>query len=357
VILFRILALPFMPLYLLAIAIRNLMYRMKLYKSSRFDMPVICIGNLSTGGTGKTPHTEYLAGLLKQEMKVAVLSRGYGRKTHGFKQLMPGDSAADCGDEPVQIYQRFGGEIPVFVHEKRVQGILHLLESRPDTGTVLLDDAFQHRALSAGLNILLTDYSAPFWRDIPLPLGNLREFRCGAKRAQIVVVTKCPDQLSATQKQSIRDKIANYTSAQVVFSKIQYSEPLPWNHTAKQYKGARENIILLTGIANPKPLLNQVQQEGKVIKHLSFPDHYKFKQKDLKQICEIFSTFEGSTPVLVTTAKDAVRLSATDGVECIENIPVFVWQISVDFGEDKELFETIVLKYVRENKADSEVFE
>ncbi len=320
-------------------------------------MPVICIGNLSTGGTGKTPHTEYLAGLLKPVMNVAVLSRGYGRKTSGFKQLMPGDSAFDCGDEPLQIYQRFGGEIPVFVHEKRVQGVLQLLENKPETDIVLLDDAFQHRALSAGLNILLTDYAAPFWRDLPLPVGNLREFRNGAKRADIVVVTKSPIDLTAEERRNIQNKIHTYTAAQVVFSSIQYNELSPWNRSAKQNQGTIGNFIVLTGIANPKPLLNQLQKEGRVLKHVSFPDHYKFKQEDLKQICEIFSTFEGSTPVLVTTAKDAVRLSATDGVECLKNIPVFVRQISVDFGEDKELFETIVLKYVRENKADSEVFE
>jgi tetraacyldisaccharide 4'-kinase len=341
-------------MYALVTQIRNYLFEKGIFKSSSFDFPIINVGNLAVGGSGKTPHIEYVVNLLKNNYKIATLSRGYGRTTKGFGEVLIDSKARDCGDEPLQIKQKFP-DVRVFVGENRVEAVTKLLFQYPETEVILLDDAYQHRAINAGLNILLTDYAKIFTKDKSMPVGRLREKPDAAKRSDIVVVTKCPDIISEVERKQITDEIKEFTDSPVLFSKIEYD-----NLKAIGNKGVNtqniDNVLLVSGLANPKPmedfLKNKFSSCG--IEHLSFKDHYKFTAKDIVAIKEKFNSFAGQNNILITSEKDAVRLF--DFKE-IKEIAAYILPIRISFLEnDNIIFKEIIENYVRENKADYGVY-
>ena len=346
----RILLFPFSILYLLITGIRTWAFNVRIMRSAEFDLPTICVGNLSTGGTGKSPHTEYLIRLLKDEFKVATLSRGYGRSKSGFHLVNKNSTVADCGDEPLQFKSKFP-HIEVAVNAKRVDGVIEILQQKEQTEVILLDDAYQHRAIKAGKNILLTEFNRPYFKDWILPSGNLRELAIGRTRADYIIVTKCPDQLSDEKKAAFALQLKAQEHQKVFFTSFKYgairnldgSEHLP-----DLSQLANSKVLLITGIANPKPLCEKLNSESIGYEHLKFPDHHKFKAKDLEKIRNLFDTFEGEKTIL-TTEKDAQRLKAFKEFP----LPIHYVEIEVVFQNDEHTFRSEILEYVRNNKIDS----
>ncbi|TVZ57722.1 lipid-A-disaccharide kinase [Flavobacteriaceae bacterium MAR_2010_105] len=296
----RKILIPFVPLYYSVTWLRNMLYDLGIKPSKSYAVPVICVGNLSVGGTGKSPMIEYLIRLLQSEYKVATLSRGYKRKSKGFVLANASSKAADIGDEPFQFHRKFKN-IQVGVDTNRCHGIETLLEQHQPPNLILLDDAFQHRKVNAGLNILLTSYSDLFVNDMVLPAGNLREPKSGAERADIILVTKCPNDISASKKQEIVNSLKLLKHQKVFFSSVVYSESVKNdedNFLLADLKG--KHFTLVTGIANPKPLELYLKRNHLDFEHLQFKDHHEFSEKDI-QLLE-------TKGLIVTTEKDFVRL-------------------------------------------------
>lgn len=298
--LLRILLFLIVPIYFLVTWFRNLLYDKGFKKTKSYDFPIICVGNLSTGGTGKSPMIEYLIRLLKDHKNIATLSRGYKRTTTGFVLADKNANAQTIGDEPFQFYSKYTDDIQVAVDANRQEGIEKLRKQNPQPEIILLDDAYQHRRVKAGLTILLTSYSNLYCNDIVLPTGDLREPRSGAKRANVIVVTKCPTNLTKNQKETIGQKLRPQPHQSVFFSFIDYSETI----YAKNKTLALDdlcNFTLVTGIANPKPLVDYLQSKKLQFEHLNYPDHYHFKPKDISLL--------EPKEIILTTEKDFMRLS------------------------------------------------
>jgi tetraacyldisaccharide 4'-kinase len=276
-------------------------------RSTPFGLPLICIGNLSVGGTGKSPMVEYLVRLLKERFNVATLSRGYKRRTRGYALANENSTALEIGDEPMQFHSKFPG-VPVAVGEERLIAIPQLLHDRPATQVIILDDAFQHRAIKAGLNILLTDYNNLFTRDFYLPTGDLRDLKSEYKRAEIIVVTKCPPDLSPVEKENIAAELKLQNGQSVFFTSMEYGQPYhifdrsPLNFTPDT------EVLLVTGIANPRSLKSMLELHSKTYQMLQYPDHKIFTIDDLKEIKKRFAGIETVNKIILTTEKDAVRL-------------------------------------------------
>lgn len=317
--------------------LRNYFYDAGLKPSVSFDVPVIVIGNLTAGGTGKTPMTEYIIRLLLPHLKVGVLSRGYGRKTKGLHFAGETSTADILGDEPLQIYKKFS-DVPVAVCEDRVYAIPHILHRYPDVQAILLDDAFQHRRLRPGFSILLTDYQRLFYEDFLMPSGRLRESRKGASRAQVVVVTKCPEQLNEDAMMSIRAAIQRYTPAPVFFASIYYEKPKPLNEAAALLSS---KVILITGIARPEPLEQWVKSRFELLHHFRYRDHYAYSDNDLKKISLFIAQQSGPVSVL-TTDKDAVKLTALEGSK---SLPLFSVPVVMRLLKNGKEFDNLVLSY------------
>lgn len=326
------------------------MYDSRLFKSSSFDLPIICIGNLSMGGTGKTPHTEYLIRLLKDTYKVGTLSRGYGRRTSEFILADETATALTIGDEPLQYHRKFP-EINVAVEKKRVMGVLFTLHHAEETEVIILDDAFQHRALKAGMNILLTDYNNPYYKDFILPVGELRERRKGVNRTNLVVVTKCPKDISEESMNEIKSHIP-LDSDDIFFSTINYkgvykgNDNTPLEGNLEDYK-----VLLVTGIANPKPIEKYLRDNNVEFDSIHYGDHYRFKKKDVQSISKKFDTFAPSKKLILTTEKDFSRMLL---IPEFEKLPVFCLEIEIAILNNKEIFDNKILDYVRTNQRDSE---
>ncbi|MGZ3952223.1 MAG: tetraacyldisaccharide 4'-kinase, partial [Flavisolibacter sp.] len=250
---FRVLLLPFAILFWLAVVVRNWLYDKRIIKSISFGLPLICVGNLSVGGTGKSPMVEYLVKHLKSRFKVATLSRGYKRKTKGYALAANESTAIDIGDEPMQFHLKFP-DIPVAVGEERLDAIPQLLHDHPETQAIILDDAFQHRLVNAGLNILLTEYGNLFTRDFFLPTGDLRDQRKSYKRAQVIVVTKCKQDLSQEEKDEIIKEINPLAHQKIFFTCISYGTPYHLTQREFRFFDEKTEVLLVTGIANPRPL-------------------------------------------------------------------------------------------------------
>lgn len=295
----RKLLFPFVPVYYAITSIRNICYDLGIKKSVSFDFPVICVGNLSVGGTGKTPMIEYLIRLLKYDYKVATLSRGYKRKTKGFQLGSKASSAESLGDEPFQFYSKFKNDILVAVDENRVHGIEKLKINNTSLDIVLLDDAFQHRKVKAGFNILLTSYNHIFIKDCLLPAGNLRESASGAKRASIIVVTKCPNDLSDYEKQRITKQIHPLANQNIFFSSIDYANEVCSINSKKPLETLVE-FTLVTGIADANPLVDYLKSKNLAFEHLNFKDHYDFTHSEINMLSK--------KECLLTTEKDFMRL-------------------------------------------------
>jgi tetraacyldisaccharide 4'-kinase len=291
---------PFSLLYSGVMLLRNKLYDEEVFSSEKFDLPVIAVGNLSVGGTGKSPMVESLIALLKEDLKVATLSRGYKRKSSGFLLLTGQETAAEAGDEPLQFKNKFP-EVMVAVDESRSHGIGKLLKNPAAPDVIVLDDAFQHRKVAAGLYILLTPFGNLYTEDMVLPAGNLREPKLGAKRADIIVVTKCPNNLSLTKQEEIKNRIAPKERQRVFFSRIAYSDRIFGKNSFFPLQDLQKrNFTLVTGIANPKPLVKYLKAHHLKFEHLRFPDHHNFNSKDLKEL--------GSKELILTTEKDYMRL-------------------------------------------------
>lgn len=338
----KFLLFPFSILYGGITIIRNKMYDMGVLKSVSFPIPIISVGNLSVGGTGKTPHVEYLIRWLKEQKKIAVLSRGYGRKTKGY-QLANEESNADIlGDEPMQFYSKFGKDITVAVHENRVKGVKKLLkETTPEI--ILLDDAFQHRAIQPKLSIILTPYDDLFTNDYLLPIGRLRENRSGAKRADIIVVTKCNKQITPYDKKQIINKISQCSKAKVYFSFIRYDTKIYGKNILNIETLRHQNIILVTGIANPKPMLEYLKNKINIITHKKYPDHHNFSKKEAESILKNSKNAKnGKNAMIITTEKDYMRLQKFKSLrKLLYYLPIQV------FFDDDEVFNQQVLKELK----------
>jgi len=333
----RFLLFPFTLIYDLITRIRNLFFELGFLKQTSFNIPIIVVGNLSFGGTGKTPQIEYLIRLLKGGFKTAVLSRGYKRKTKGFVLLNDTHSVEDVGDEPLQYFKKFK-DIDVAVDVNRVNGILKLItESSPNL--VLLDDAFQHRKVKGSFYILLTKYDDLFTDDFLLPTGNLRESRAGAKRADIILVTKCPIDLSETSKNKIRDKFKKYKT-NVFFTTISYDLKTSGYNSIFVDDLKDFEVLLITGIANPKPLVSFLNEKNVIFKHLKFSDHHNFTDKEIEKIKKDFDGLNSSKKLILTTEKDYVRLESS-----IENISFLGIQTS--FMEEQKLFNSIIKSHLK----------
>lgn len=334
---------PFSLGYHLITAIRNRIYDWGLKKSTRFRVPIIGVGNLSVGGSGKSPMVMYLAELLSEYTRTGVLSRGYGRKTKGYYVVNYESNYQMVGDEAMQLFQRFKNRFVIGVCEDRVLGAKKLIEDM-DLGALILDDSYQHRAIKPGFNILLTDYNDPYFNDFLLPAGDLRESRRGAKRADIVMVTKCPDILTEEKKSFYISKIKPRNNQKVFFSSINYDENIISKYKRLLVRNLEQyEVLLITGIANPSLLLNELSKYTQNVKHLKFRDHHSFTQEDIKKISEEYRKM-GDYKIILTTEKDYVRLIGYDYF----TEKLFYWPINVEIN-NKEEFNQIILNYVRKN--------
>lgn len=304
---FRYLTLPLSFVYGIIIKLRNLLYDKNILKSASFNFPIICVGNLAVGGTGKTPMTEYIIQLLGNRYQIATLSRGYKRKTTGFAIANENTTAIEIGDEPMQFHQKFS-HITVAVGEERLVAIPQLLHQRPQTQCIILDDAFQHRQVKAGLNILLTDFKNLYTRDFMLPAGDLRDVRSSSKRAHCIVVTKCKSSLTIEESRAIIKELNPLEHQQVFFSEIQYG--MPYHLFGRQTINMDTNtqVLLITGIANPRPIQEFLNKHVHSYDMLRYADHHIFDSDDLKDIQNHYNKMNATGAIILTTEKDAVRL-------------------------------------------------
>lgn len=306
--------LPLSKIYGFAVGVRNLMFKWHILKQREFPVPVVVVGNISAGGTGKTPHTEYVIDLLRYKYHIGMLSRGYKRKTKGFVLATSRSTPLDIGDEPYQIYQKFGRDISVAVCEDRCTGIEELLRLDPRINLIVLDDAFQHRYVKPTVSIVLTEFNNPVFFDKLLPLGRLREPAKAIYRADMVVVTKCPPQLKAIEYRIFKNNLKLFPYQKLFFSRFNYTSLRPLFPDIRKdaphmsWLGQDDTVLVLSGIANPKPLVRYLKEFKASIKVKVFPDHHNFNRKDLDAITKRFNELEGKQKIIVTTEKDAVRL-------------------------------------------------
>jgi tetraacyldisaccharide 4'-kinase len=325
---FRLFLFPLALLYGLVVKTRNFLYEKQIIKSVEFNLPIICVGNISVGGTGKSPMVDYLVKLLKHKFPVATLSRGYKRRTSGY--LLANDQSTDIeiGDEPMQFHLNHP-DVAVAVGEKRIEAIPQLLYDRPDTKLIILDDAFQHREIFAGLNIILTDHSNLFTRDFFLPTGDLRDERHSMKRAQVIVVTKCPLALSEHERFKIIKEINPSEDQDIFFTTIHYDTPYHLVSGKKLELSKDMEVMLVCGIANPLPLTQYIHEHTKTYDAMFFSDHHLFNIDDLKAIKNRFDFLIEKNKIILTTEKDAVRLMKFK--EKLRDIPIYVIPISLEF--------------------------
>jgi len=352
----RLFLYPISIIYGLLMQLRNWCYDKKLLYTFYPKIKTIIVGNLSTGGTGKTPHIEYLVRLLQGNFKTATLSRGYGRKTHGFKIANLTDNAITIGDEPTQFYQKFM-DIIVAVDAKRRRGIKKLVAKFPELQVILLDDAYQHRSVKAGFQILLTDYANMYYDDKMLPTGNLREFKLGINRADVIIVTKTPAIFSPIERRHILAKIAHRNNQQVFFSYIKYnsftnyfSKQAYLENEFKEVINKDTEVIVFAGIANPSLLEDFVRSKSKSYKLICFDDHHEFTGADLIRIKHEFDGLRSAKKIILTTEKDAMRLLHLNLPSDWTNLPFFFISIAVQLHQqDEENFNQLILNYVRTN--------
>ncbi|MBN8838153.1 MAG: tetraacyldisaccharide 4'-kinase [Sphingobacteriia bacterium] len=343
---FRVVLLPLSLIYGLIIIIRNRLFDRNILKSATFNFPVICIGNLAVGGTGKSPMVEYLVQLLHPQFKIATLSRGYKRKTKGYALASEQTTALEIGDEPMQFHLKFP-DVAVAVGEERLVAIPYLIEDVKGLQAIILDDAFQHRAVKAGLNILLSDYNNQYIHDFFLPTGELRDEWASARRADIIVITKCPPDLSADKKQKIIKSLRLQKKQKAFFTTIQYGKPYHIIHQQNTITLSHEQeVLLVSGIANPVPLKNYIVEHTATYYEKSYGDHHIFSIDDLNEIKQKFYEMDASHKAIITTEKDAVRLHKFR--EELKDIPFYVLPIQHLFLFDEAAqFDSIVTDFIR----------
>lgn len=338
---------PFSILYGLGVSIRNFCYHNGILKGVSFDLPIISVGNLSVGGAGKSPHIEYLIRLLQDYIEVATLSRGYGRKTKGFHFVLPSSDANQVGDEPIQFKQKFP-DVVVTVAENRTFAIPEILSVYPDIQVVLLDDAFQHRSITPGLNILLTEYNYPFTKDILLPAGRLREWRSAYSRADVIIVSKCPPVLEAGDRMRFQKDIKPFFHQQLFFSYYEYQPPYALFDRSKTYPLHDElDLILVCAIARSDYLLAYLEEEIRFARVLEYTDHHYFSHTDMSNVKTRFDKLTATEKIILTTEKDATRLHLHKAYILKHQLPIYVLPIQVAFhGDDGQNFDQIVKNFL-----------
>ena len=327
----RRLLFPIAGVYKAVTHIRNIFFDKGIFRSQSYDFPVIVVGNLNVGGTGKSPMVEYLIRLLKGAHNVATLSRGYRRESVGFVLANELSSYKDVGDEPLQFFTKYGREVHVAVDADRRNGIANLRE-KTDANVFILDDAFQHRKVKGGFNILLTKYGDLYKKDFILPAGNLRESRAGANRADIIVVTKCPLQISNEEMGEIKRLLRIKKHQKLFFAGIDYATKVCSEDNELELDELKGPVTLVTGIANPKPLLEYLNKEKVSFNHLKFKDHHSFSDKEIQKLA--------AEPLIITTEKDYMRLK--DQLSNIYYLP-----IETVFINDKEVFDKALLSFTK----------
>lgn len=342
----RWIATPVAKLYGAILYLRNVLYNRGILRSHRPEVKTIAVGNLSLGGTGKTPHVEYLLELL-EPLPVAVLTRGYGRTTKGTYVVDPHRStASEAGDEPLQIARKFRNT-PVICDGNRIRGIQFIRSQFPDTEVIILDDALQHRRVAAGFNILLTTYQRPFTTDHVVPLGQLRDHPIRARNADVFVVTKTPPDTEPASRSNVKEALAAYRQP-IFFSSIRYESIRTLTSQAHPTPPAGSSVVLITGIANPERFHRAAANRFEVVHHFSYRDHHAFTPRNLNSIRDFIGNFDRSLSGVLTTEKDAMRLLNHAQVLDRWTVPVFYWKIGVDFGSQKSSFDQLILNYAHE---------
>ena len=345
---FRYLLFPFSLIYGGIILLRNYLFDKKIFKSASFNFPLICVGNIAVGGTGKTPMTEYLIEMLQNKYAVATLSRGYKRKTKGFAIANAQTTALEIGDEPMQFHEKFPS-VTVAVGEERFEAIPQILHDRPQTEVIILDDAFQHRTVKAGLNILLTEYNNLYSRDFMMPAGDLRDVRLSARRAEIIIVTKCPSTITEKDRSSIEKGLNVQPNQKLFFSEILYDAPYHIFNKKKYEMNEKTDLLLITGIANPKPLKSFLEEHVHSFDMLNYPDHHIFSSIDLKDILKHFDKITSGYKIILTTEKDAVRLKKFE--KELSDLPIYALPVKLQLMFNEGLvFNKQVIDFVERFK-------
>lgn len=341
--------------------VRNFLYENEILKSKEYDLPIISVGNISVGGTGKTPHVEYVLRMLKDDFKTAMLSRGYKRKTKGFRIVEPDDDYTLCGDEPLQVKRKFN-DVVVAVCESRTKGVEKLRELYPDLNLIILDDAFQHRRINPGLHLLLINYNYPISKDYVLPLGRLRESRSNVHRAHLLVYTNCPPKLTPMDRRILTKEVGVLPYQHLSFTKVVYEEPLHLLNASKNMSYEKlkgYNVLVVTGIAHSESFVEMLSQNTKGLIHIPYSDHHNFSASDIEKIRKSFA--EMSKPrIIVTTEKDAVRLRTckylTDELKSsMYYIPIRIELLCDE--EEKKQFNNQIISYVRNNKRYNKLYQ
>lgn len=347
----KIIIFPIACLYGLAVGIRNKLFDWKILPSKRFTIPVISVGNLSAGGTGKTPHTEYLVALLKNNFKVAILSRGYRRKTRGFILVSPEHKQVDIGDEPMQYLKKFP-DVVLAVDEDRKRGITKIMAEKPETQVILLDDAFQHRYVKPGKSIILTDYHHLYVHDYLLPTGMLREWATGASRADFIIVTKTPKVFSPITRRNLVKELKPKKHQRLFYSYVAYDVPVPLNLCSNQKPAAAKYnyIIMVAGVANSYPFQEYLRGLCNELIVIDFHDHHQYTAEDLEKISREYQAIISKDKVIFTTEKDATRLDREEFSTYLDVLPVYYIPIRIKFHDcDEVRFDKLILDYVQKS--------
>jgi tetraacyldisaccharide 4'-kinase len=338
---FRFVLFPFAVLFDMVTTIRNTLYDRGYKPSASFEIPVISVGNLTVGGTGKTPMIEYLIRLLSPPYKIATLSRGYGRKTKGFRTASENENPGTVGDEPFQVFKKFGQKVTVAVGEERALAIPQIIHDFPATDVILLDDAFQHRQVRPSFQIVLSDYERPFYNDFLLPAGRLRESRKGVSRADMVVITKCPAVLKEDKMMEIEEAIRTYTPKPVFFTTVTYGTPIAFEGNDQPVS---DKIVLVSGIANSRNLEAYIRRRYNLVKHFDFADHHAYNTGDVRRIAD-YARKEGAA--VITSEKDAVKLDITEFRTVSRGASFFYLPIGIEFLKNGKEFDEMILNVLR----------
>ncbi len=354
---------PLTPFYGIIVAIRNRLYDFNILKSTEFRLPIISVGNITVGGTGKTPHVEYLISLLDGVFNIATLSRGYKRKTRNFMLATSKSTAEEIGDEPKQIKLKFP-DIHVAVDANRVRGVKKLMADFKELNVIILDDAFQHRSIKPGLSILLIDYNRPLSGDHLLPLGNLRENSSEKRRAHIIIVTKCPQKLKPIERRLVVKDLNPFPYQTLYFTTAIYGEFFPVFEnmaprlTKNECKKEKYRLHMVTGIVNSRPLKKHLRGISPKITESRFPDHHHYSDRDMYAIESAFDKIDCDKKIIITTEKDAMRFQSLKGINETLKKNMYYIPVSIEFLDDeKENFNNQIIDYVRKNKRDSILYQ
>lgn len=339
---------PLSVLYGIGVSVRNQLFNWGILETKEFDIPIICIGNITVGGTGKTPHTESIITILKKDFRVGCLSRGYKRKTSGFILANENSTAEDIGDEPKQIKTKFP-DVTVAVDADRVRGIKKMLQQPEPPEIIILDDGFQHRSVKADINILLIDFNRPVYHDHLLPMGRLREFSSAMERANYIIITKCPPNITPIEKRIISKNLRLKAYQELLFTTMKYGNIIPLDGNSTCSLTRQYSVLCVTGIAQPAPFQEYLRTKTDRVISLVFPDHYSYKATDVQRICEAFNQIENPNKYIFTTEKDAVRLKLCHIPDEIKE-RIFYIPIEPEFLTPKDQLIKNIYNYVRKDK-------